>query len=76
MILADLEKKYSGKTDYAFTARYDIQESEKQSYRQALDKENFSSLYALAVDSFKPISEDLPTAHNKRALWSCKKVWS
>ena len=59
VIIEDMEKKYNGNTTYIFTSRYDIAEPEKQAYRQALDKDNFSTLYALAIDAFKPISEDL-----------------
>lgn len=59
VILEDMEKKYAGKTDFTFTARYDIGEPEKQAYRQAIEKENFAALYALAIDAFKPIAEDL-----------------
>lgn len=59
IVLGDVERRYAGKTDYAFTARYDIPEENKHAYRSALDKEDFSALYALAIDAFKPISEDL-----------------
>lgn len=61
VIFEDMEKKYAGKTDSTFTARYDIGAGEKDAYRQALDKEDFPTLYALAIDAFKPIAEDLLT---------------
>ncbi|MEK7137711.1 MAG: hypothetical protein AAB853_05515, partial [Patescibacteria group bacterium] len=59
VILEDMEKKYGGSANYAFTTRYDIAEPAKQAYRAALDVENFAALYGLAIDAFKPISEDL-----------------
>lgn len=62
IVLEDMERKYGGeKADFAFTARYDIPEDAKSAYRAALtgEREDFSALYALAIDAFKPISEDL-----------------
>lgn len=62
IVLEDMERKYGGeKTTFAFTARYDIPEDAKSAYRAALtgEREDFSTLYALAIDAFKPISEDL-----------------
>lgn len=59
VIMEDMEKKYKGNTNYAFTSRYDINETAKQSYGTAMGKENFSTLYALSIDAFKPIAEEL-----------------
>lgn len=59
VIMEDMEKKYKGNTNYTFTSRYDIDETAKQSYGGAMDKENFSALYALSIDAFKPIAEEL-----------------
>ncbi|MBI2524112.1 hypothetical protein HYW11_02775 [Candidatus Peregrinibacteria bacterium] len=65
IVLNDVEQKENGKTDFAFTARYDIAEPQKRAYRTALgsedpkEVENFSELYALAIDAFKPIPEEL-----------------
>lgn len=59
VIMEDMEKKYKGNTNYTFTSRYDIDETAKQSYGSAMGKENFSTLYALSIDAFKPIAEEL-----------------
>ena len=59
IVLGDLEKKYAGTTDYQFTSRYDIDETQKQAYRKAIENENFPEAYALAIDAFKPVSEEL-----------------
>lgn len=59
VIMEDMEKKYKGNTNYTFTSRYDIDERAKQSYRGAMDKEIFSALYALSIDAYKPIAEEL-----------------
>lgn len=59
VIMEDMEKKEGGKSEYSFTSRYDIGETEKESYRNSIGKENFSELYALAIDAFKPIAEEL-----------------
>lgn len=65
IILGDTEKKYAGRTDFAFLSRYDIAQEQKDAYRRALgmgtkdSPEDFATLYALAIDAFKPISEDL-----------------
>lgn len=59
VIMEDMEKKEGGKSNYSFTYRYDIGETEKESYRNAIGKENFSELYALSIDAFKPIAQKL-----------------
>ena len=59
VIMDDMEKKYKGNTDYTFASRYDIDETAKKSYGDAMEKENFSALYALSIDAFKPIPEEL-----------------
>ncbi|MBI4087741.1 MAG: hypothetical protein HY434_02845 [Candidatus Liptonbacteria bacterium] len=38
---------------------YDIEEATKQSFLQLLKQKNFAKLYALAVEEFKPIPEEL-----------------
>jgi hypothetical protein len=59
VLLEDMEKKVTGDTNYSFTSRYDIEEENKTTYKQALEKDRFSKAYALAIDAFKPISENL-----------------
>ncbi len=64
IVLSDIEAKYSGdksKTEEAsqFLRRHDIETEVKEKYRQALDKKNFSKLYALAIEEFNPIPEEL-----------------
>lgn len=71
IVFADTEKKYAGRTDFAFTARYDIPQDRKDAYQRALGMEkkekgkdtteDFATLYTLTIDAFKPISEDLLT---------------
>lgn len=68
IVLGDLEKKYSNnkskpdnreRADFEFTSRFDISEDAKQKYLTGLDNKNFSQLYALAIEEFKPIAEGL-----------------
>lgn len=67
IVLGDLEKKYAGdelkpaggRPGFEFTSRYDISEESKQRYLKALENKNFSQLYALAIEEFKPIAEGL-----------------
>ena len=67
IVLGDLEKKYRSekaqpdmrRADFEFTSRYDIADEVKQKYLRALDNKNFSQLYALAIEEFKPIAEGL-----------------
>jgi len=67
IVLGDIEKKYSGekaklddsRTDFEFTSRYDISADVKQKYLKALENKNFKDLYALAIEEFKPIAEEL-----------------
>lgn len=67
IVLGDLEKKYSdekakpngSRADFEFTGRYDISAEVKQKYLKALENKNFSQLYALAIEEFKPIAEEL-----------------
>ena len=66
IVLDDLEKKYpndqlkpGNRTNFEFTSRFDISGDAKQKYLKALDNKNFSQLYGLAIEEFKPIGEEL-----------------
>lgn len=66
IVTGDLEKKYSigkdkpaGRADFEFTSRYDIPDDTKQKYLKALENKNFSQLYGLAIEEYKPIAEEL-----------------
>ncbi len=61
IVLEDMERKIGVRADFAFTSRFDIGNAEKQAYKTAIDKDDFASLYALAIDAFKPISDELLT---------------
>jgi hypothetical protein len=56
LVIDAMVNKHSGKpVDFG----YDITEETKQSFLRELDRENFAKLYAIAVEEFKPISEEL-----------------
>ena len=67
IVLGDLEKKYPDekakadktRTDLEFISRFDISQDSKQKYLKALENKNFSQLYGLAIEEFKPIAEEL-----------------
>ncbi|MBI4096711.1 MAG: hypothetical protein HY425_03260 [Candidatus Levybacteria bacterium] len=67
IVLGDLEQKYPDekaradktRTDFEFTGRFDISQDSKQKYLEALENKNFSQLYGLAIEEFKPIAEEL-----------------
>ncbi|MBI2596039.1 hypothetical protein HYW46_04890 [Candidatus Daviesbacteria bacterium] len=62
IVLGDLEKKYpsgKAKSDFEFMGRSDISYEAKQKYQKALENKNFADLYALALEEFKPIAEEL-----------------
>lgn len=56
LVLNAMESKYA-KQPLKFG--YDIKEETRQKFLELLEKENFAKLYALAIEEFKPISEDL-----------------
>ncbi|TSC87563.1 MAG: hypothetical protein G01um10147_541 [Microgenomates group bacterium Gr01-1014_7] len=66
IVLGDMEKKnlatkesQSSRLDLDFTSRFDISLEAKQKYMQSLDNGNFAQAYALAIEEFKPIAEEL-----------------
>ena len=56
LVLDAVEKKHAGQ---ALEFGYDISGEVKQNFLRLLDQENFAKLYALAIEEFKPISEEL-----------------
>lgn len=66
IILGDLERRYSAekdlpdsRNDLEFSSRFDIADEVKERYRIALENKNFSALYSLSIEEFKPIAEEL-----------------
>ncbi|MCX6766432.1 MAG: hypothetical protein NT170_01450 [Candidatus Moranbacteria bacterium] len=59
IVLGDIEKHEGGNSDLEFTKRFDIKEEIKQQYCQLLKQKNFAKLYALGIEEFKPIPEEL-----------------
>ncbi len=56
LVFDAMEKKYAGQSpDFG----YDIQEDTKDNFLKLLEKENFAKLYAVAIEEFRPISEEL-----------------
>lgn len=59
IVLGDIEKRENKELKFEFTKRYDIKPEIKQKYLQFLENKNFAGLYALAIEEFKPIAEEL-----------------
>lgn len=74
VVLEDLKTKY-GATENTiadspkiqFTGRYDISPESKQKYSKALEAKNFSKLYTLTLEEYKPIPDEL--LQNTKGEW-------
>ncbi|MDO8667731.1 MAG: hypothetical protein Q7K35_01380 [bacterium] len=68
IVMEDMKAKYEPepedgskkpKSGIQFTGRHDINSESKQKYLEFLEKKNFEKLYALTLEEFKPIPEEL-----------------
>lgn len=68
IVMEDMKTKYEPdaedgskkpKRAIQFTGRYDISPESKKKYLEFLEKKNFEKLYALTLEEFKPIPEEL-----------------
>lgn len=62
IVLGDIEKQENNDSELEFTKRYDIKPEIKEKYRGFLERKNkksFAGLYALAIEEYKPIPEEL-----------------
>ncbi len=66
ILLEDIETQYTTvpkiedqSRELQFTKKHEINSQSKLRYRDSLEKKNFAKLYALALEEFKPIPEEL-----------------